>query len=175
MNSSDRIAVQRYAAAYNNLSASNEDAVRRSADLRAACAALAAAHEYMTSPLVSLEQKKETVRAALAGAPETASFVETLLDAKRYALLPAVAAQAEVLLDERLGVVRAEVCSARELSAEQKKQTEEALSARYGGRAKAAFRVDPSLLGGLKIWCRGELIDGSLQGRLCKLQEELIK
>ena len=36
MNSSDRIAVQRYAAAYDGLSTTDEQAVRRAEDLRAA-------------------------------------------------------------------------------------------------------------------------------------------
>ncbi len=175
MNSSERIAVQRYAAAYDGLSATNEDAALRAADLRAAEESLAAAREYMTSPRVSLPQKKEAVRAALAAAPVTASFIELLLDAKRYTLLSAITRQVGELLDERLNIVRARVISARELSPEQKKKTEEALSARYGGKAEASFHTDPALLGGLKIWCRGELVDGSLQGRLAKLQEELTK
>lgn len=175
MNSSDRIALQRYAAAYDGLSSSGEEASRRAADLRAAQQALAAAAEYMTSPRVSLLQKKETVRAALKDAPQTAAFIELLLDAKRYALLPAIAEQVEELVDKRLNIIRARVYSAQELSDGQKKQTEEALSARYGGKAVASFHTDPTLLGGLKIWCRGELVDGSLQGRLAKLQEELTK
>lgn len=175
MNSSDRIAVQRYAAAYDGLSATNEEASLRAADLRAAEESLASVREYMTSPRVSLRQKKQAVRAALSAAPVTASFIELLLDAKRYALLPAVTRQVEDLLDERLNIVRARVFSARELSPEQKKKTEDALSARYGGKAEASFHTDPALLGGLKIWCRGELVDGSLQGRLAKLQEELTK
>ncbi|WP_428071902.1 ATP synthase F1 subunit delta [Candidatus Avelusimicrobium alvi] len=173
MNSSDRIAVQRYAAAYNGLSASNEESARRAADLRAAQEALSAVRKYMTSPRVSSEQKKQTVKDALQGAPETASFVELLIDAKRYGLLEAVTRRVGELLDERLGIMRAEVASARELSPAQKKAAEEALSARYGGRVEASFITDPALLGGLKIRCRGELIDGSLQGRLAKLQEEL--
>lgn len=175
MNSSDRIALQRYAAAYDGLSASDEQAARLAADLRAAQQALAAVGEYMTSPRVSLLEKKQTVRAALKDAPQTAAFIELLLDAKRYCLLPAIVRQVEELLDGRLNIIRAQVYSAQELSAEQKKKTEEALSARYGGKAEASFHIDPALLGGLKIWCRGELVDGSLQGQLAKLQEELTK
>lgn len=173
MNSSDRIAVQRYAAAYDGLSTTDEQAVRRAEDLRAAARALDAVRTYMTSPRVKTQQKKQTVRAALQQAPDTASFIELLIDAKRYALLDAVTRRVGELLDNRLGIVRAEVVSARALSAAQQKETQDALSSRYGGRVEAVFTVDPALLGGLKIRCRGELIDGSLQGRLAKLQEEL--
>ena len=175
MNSSERIAVERYAAAYDALSKTNEEASRMTAALNAATEALASSQDIMSSPRISLAQKKETLRAALAGAPETASFVELLLDSKRYKLLPEVAKQVEALLDNRLGIVRAKVVCAKELSETQQKQTEEALSARYGGKVVASFHKDETILGGLKIWCRGELIDGSLQGQLVKLQEELTK
>lgn len=175
MNSSDRIAVQRYAAAYNDLSATPEQAKRRAEDLRAAAKALESVRDFMTSPRVTAQQKKQAVRAALTQAPDAASFVELLIDAKRYALLEAVTRRVGELLDERLGIVRAEVVSARALSPEQKTQTEAALSARYGARVEASFSTDETLLGGLKITCRGELIDGSLQGKLAKLQEELTR
>ena len=62
MNSSDRIAVQRYAAAYDGLSTTNEQAERRAEDLRAAARALDAVRSYMTSPRVMMQQKKQTVR-----------------------------------------------------------------------------------------------------------------
>ena len=99
MNSSDRIAVQRYAAAYNALSATNEDAARRAESLRVAAGALAGVQTYMSSPRISTEKKKQTVKAALAALPEAASFVEVLLDAKRYALLDAIVRRVEELLD----------------------------------------------------------------------------
>ncbi|MBE6421015.1 MAG: ATP synthase F1 subunit delta [Elusimicrobiaceae bacterium] len=176
MNSSDRIAVQRYAAAYNQLSQNDQEAVLHTEQLKAAAEALASVKSVMDNPRISLLQKKEMVREALSSVSvQTASFVEVLIDAKRYALLPEIVKTVETFLDERLGIVRARVLSARELSAEQKQQTQDALSARYGGKIEIVFDTDPALLGGLKIWCRGEMIDGSLQGRLAKLQEELIK
>ncbi len=173
MNSSDRIAVQRYAAAYNNLSATNEQAELRAQQLQTAAKVLSSVQAYMTSPRVTTQQKKQVAAAALQTAPETASFIELLIEAKRYALLEAVAHRVGELLDARLGIVRAEVVSARALSREQQTRTEAALAERYGGKVKASFSTDASLLGGLKIRCQGELIDGSLQGRLTKLQEEL--
>ena len=176
MNSSDRIAVQRYAAAYNQLSPNNQEASLRVEQLRVAAEALASVKNVMENPRISLPQKKEIVHAALSSvAPQTAAFVEVLIDAKRYSLLPEIVKAAEEILDERLGIFRAKVLSAQELSSAQKQQTQEALSARYGGKVEVVFDTDPTLLGGLKIWCRGELIDGCLQGRLVKLQEELIK
>lgn len=175
MNSTNRIAAQRYAAAYDALSKNAEEASQRSALLREAQGALATQESAMMNPRISLQVKKEAVRAALAGAPETAHFIELLLDAKRYHLLPEITRRVDALLDDRLGIIRAQVYAAKELSEAQKKQTQEALSKRYGGKVEANFVTDPGLLGGLKIICRGEQIDGTLQHKLAKLQEELTK
>ena len=175
MNSTNRLAAQRYAAAYDALSKTGPEASRRCVLLREAQEALATQQAVMTSPRVSLQVKKEAVRTALADVPEIASFIELLLTAKRYTLLPEITRRVEELLDKRLGIVRAQVYSAQELTKAWQNQTVEALSKRYGKQVKAVFKTDPALLGGLKIMCNGEQIDGTLQHQLAKLQEELTK
>ena len=175
MNSTQRLAAQRYAAAYDALSTTSEEASQRCAQLRAAQTALASQARTMTSPRISLQAKKEAVRAALAGAPQTAAFIELLLEAKRYELLGEITRRVAELLDARLGIIRAQVYAATPLSEAQKRHTEQVLSQRYGGRVEAEFQTDAALLGGLKIDCRGEQIDGTLQSRLLKLEEELTK
>lgn len=175
MNSSQRIAVQRYAAAYDLLSKSDEEAARRAADLTAAAQALLPAAGVLNAPHISLAQKKAAVRASLSAVPQVAAFVSVLLEAKRYALLPAIVEQVQARVDARQGVVRAQVFCAQALTSAQQTRVQDVLSARYGATVKAQFHEDKTLLGGLKIWCNGELIDGSLQGQLVRLQEELIK
>ena len=175
MNSTNRLAAQRYAAAYDGLSQTSEEALRLCEMLRQAQRALAAQQGPMTDPRIALQIKKEAVRAALADAPLVASFITLLLEAKRYYLLPEITHRVEALLDKRLGIIRAQVYSAKELTNAQKEQTQAVLSQRYGGKVEAAFFTQPELLGGLKILCNGEQIDGSLQHQLAKLQEELTK
>ena len=175
MNSSQRIAAGRYAAAYDALSRTNEEAVGRATELEQAALLLAAQAALLTNPCVALEQKKQVVRQVLAQEPHVVPFIEVLLEAKRYTLLPEIITQVAALTDKRLGIVRARVVSAQELSAGEKNRTQEVLSARYGGQVKAVFETDQKLLGGLKIWCNGELIDGSLQGQLARLQAVLMK
>jgi len=175
MNSSQRIAVQRYAAAYDALSQTAEQAAARARQLATAAEALAPVADLLNAPEIALLQKKQAVQAALNEEPQIASFVQVLLEAKRYTLLPAIVQQVQVLADRRQGIMRARVFSAQELTADQQTRTERALSARYGKTVKASFQTDKTLLGGLKIWCGTELIDGSLQGQLARLQEELTK
>lgn len=175
MNSSDRILAQRYAAAYDSLSQTAQQARAHYEDLLNAQTALAAARAFMQDPKVPCAQKTALVKDALKGAPQTARFAALLLEAKRYHLLDEIVRQVGERLDKREGVMRAVVVSARELDDALKTQTKQALEARFGAKAEISYRTDPSLIGGLKIWCGGELIDGSLLGRFTKLQEELTK
>ncbi len=174
MNSSSRLVAKRYAAAYDNLSQTTDDASRRAADLALAAQALAGV-TWLNAPEISLARKQKTVHAALEKLPQTARFVEVLLAAKRYNLLPQIVQDVQALADKRAHILRAEVYSAQELSADEKTKTQEALSTRYKTTVKAVFHTDRALLGGLQIWCNGELIDGSLQGQFDRLQAELTK
>ncbi len=175
MNSSDRILAQRYAKAYDALATSNPQAQARAEELAAASQALAGAQAFMTDPNVSVPAKTGFLREALASAPAAQAFLNTLVQSKRYSLLGQIVREVNALLDERLGIIRAEIFSAVPLTDALKARAESVLSARYGGKVAAAYHTDPTLIGGVKILCRGELIDGSLKRQFEKMQEELTK
>lgn len=175
MNSSDRILAQRYAQAYDGLAQSSQDAQQRALELTAAAKALETAHAFMTNPNIPAAQKTGLLKEALAQAPAARAFLDTLIRCKRYNLLPEIVRHVNELLDQRLGIIRAEVFSASALSDALKTRTEAALSARYGGKVAAEYHVEPSLIGGVKILCKGELIDGSLKHQFEKMQEQLTK
>lgn len=175
MNTTERIAAQRYAAAYDTLSSSGKEALRRQKDLHNAIKALHPAQRYMTSPRVPSAAKKAFVLSALSSLPDTAAFIAVLVEAKRYTLLEEIERQVQVFTDRRLGIVRAEVESAQALTPAQQQQTQDAISERYNAKAEVTFKVSPQLLGGLKISCQWEEIDGTLQGKLARLLNEISK
>lgn len=173
MNSQQRIAATRYAAAYDGLSASLEEAQINAAQLDKAVQILAGVNTQMQSPRISSAHKKLVIQEALKDFPSASSFIAVLIDAKRYNLLREICKRVHTLLDDRKGISRAIITSARVLSQAQQAAATQTLSARYGKTVKAQFKTDASLLGGLKMECNGELIDGSIQHRLAKLQEDL--
>ncbi len=176
MKSTDRILAQRYARAFDGLSKDGAEASARYDVLCAAAAVLATAQAYMNDPAIASAEKKSLVQKALHAAPETAAFISTLIEAKRYYLLDACVEQVGELLDARLGVVRAKVQTAFELSDEQKKRVEEVLGRFAGGKkAEAVYQVEPDLLGGLRVQMGDVLIDGSLKRQFEKLKEEIMK
>ncbi len=174
MNSSLRMLAGRYAAAYDQLSHTAEEAARRAEELSLAARALEPVRELLMAPDISPEQKQQAIRSALQQLPHTADFLEVLLAAKRYDLLPDITLRVQALADKRQGIIRARVVSAQPLSSAEKKKIQNTLSVRYGGKVEASFQIDKTILGGLKIWCNGELIDGSWQAQFDRLQDQLL-
>jgi len=72
----------------------------------------------------------------------------------------------QALCREADRVVKTTVTAASPLTDLQKTQLEEKLSRRLGGRVEAEYRVDPSLLGGIRVETDDSVLDGSLIGRL---------
>ena len=102
MNTTERIAAQRYAAAYDTLSTSATDALRRQKDLHNAVKALLPAQQYMTNPRVSIAAKKALILSSLSSLPDTAAFIALLVEAKRYSLLSEIERQVQTFTDKRL-------------------------------------------------------------------------
>ena len=175
MKSTDRILAQRYAKAFDAISATAQQAATACAALQQAAALLKQAQAYMQDPAVSSATKIAFVQELFGAEDYISRFLAVLLEEKRYGLLDDCVQQVQQLLDERQGIVRAQVQTAFALSAQQQKQVEDALSKFTGKTARGQFEVRPELLGGLKARVGDVLLDGSLQGQFQKLQEELIK
>ena len=175
MKSTDRILAKRYARAYDALSKDSSQAQKACEALCVAALVLKQAHAYMQDPAVQTAQKQAFVQELFGTDKKLNGFLLALLSAKRYNLLDACATEVQNLLDERLGIVRADVQTAFELTPAQKKQVEKTLSKFTGKTAQSVFFVEPELLGGLSVRMDDILIDGSLKGRFKKLQEQLVK
>ena len=101
-------------------------------------------------------------------------FLGVLADAGRLPLLPEVAGMYEQLRAEAEQVVHATITSASDLPAGELDALVAAIKRRFGGREVAVkTAVDPALLGGAVIDVGDEVIDGSLKGKLARLQTAL--
>ena len=175
MKSTDRILAQRYARAYDELSADTQQAVSACGDLCAAAAALGQARTYMQDPAVQTIEKLAFVQELFGPQKQVTHFLAVLLAAKRYYLLDSCVQQVQQLTEQRQGIVRAEVQAAFMLTDVQKKHVEEVLGKFTGKTVRAQTEVVPELLGGLRVRIGDTLIDGSLKGRFEKLKQELLK
>ena len=80
----------------------------------------------------------------------------------------------EVLLDEHLGFIRADVSSAQPLSDGQKQALETQLTRLAGKKAKLKFQTDPALVAGVVARVGSKVYDGSVRGQLERLRATLL-
>lgn len=102
-----------------------------------------------------------------------ANLVGLLFDNRRLPLLPEIAGLFDELRFEAERVVKARVTSATDLSDAELETVKAALRKRFGREVEVQTAVDASLLGGAVIDAGDVVIDGSLKGKLGRLQAAL--
>jgi F-type H+-transporting ATPase subunit delta len=101
------------------------------------------------------------------------NFFKVLAANRRLGYLPEIAAIFAHLKAEAERAVDVTVTSAVELSAEQQKKLAAAVEKRLARTVRLHSRLDPSLIGGAVLQADDLVIDGSLKGRLERLESEL--
>jgi F-type H+-transporting ATPase subunit delta len=132
--------------------------------------------EAFSNPTVVYEQKSKVLNELIARTkvqPTTANFLRVLLKNQRLAELPQVNAKLAQVLDERAGVLSAQITSARAVSEKNKVLLEERLAALTGKKPRLTFELDESLLGGVVTRIGSTVYDGSVRSQLKRLREEL--
>jgi F-type H+-transporting ATPase subunit delta len=173
--------VARYASALVDVVAGPKglDAAQATGQLRAFEAVLADSSDLrnaLASPAVTPARKRAVVsklaeRLGLAKVPR--NFLMVLTDHRRLATLSQVIDAFEILLDERLGFMRAELHTARELDERQKAALVDGLSRFTGKKIRARFVAEPDLIGGVVAHIGSTLYDGSVRGQLDSLAKRL--
>jgi F-type H+-transporting ATPase subunit delta len=133
-------------------------------------------NEAFSNPTVGYEQKGKLLNELITRTrvlPTTANFLRTLLRNQRLAELSHVNAKLAQVLDERSGIMSAEITSARPVSESTKALLEEKLSQMTGKKARLTFATDESLLGGMVTRIGSTIYDGSVRDQLRRLREDL--
>jgi F-type H+-transporting ATPase subunit delta len=102
-----------------------------------------------------------------------AQFLALLAENRRVALLPDVAALFEELKRESERVLKVTVRAAAPVDDAQADAIRLALKKRFGRDIELEQRVDPSVIGGAVIDAGDLVIDGSVRGRLERLEQAL--
>ena len=121
-----------------------------------------------------LSDADAVVLLAAPGASDTVSrFLALLADNRRMQLLPEIAGLYEELRNEAERVVKATVTSAAALPDAELEKIRVALRQRFGREVELETAIDESLIGGAVIDAGDVVIDGSLKGKLARLQSAL--
>src|SRR5580698_4409164 len=108
--------------------------------------------KVLSSPAIPVARKRAIIKdiaQRLGLAVVVRNFILVLSDHRRAAALAQMVDAFEMLLDERLGFVRAEVKSAFELNSGQRNRLETELGTLAGAPVRMRFVVDSDLIGGV--------------------------
>ncbi|MBN9320261.1 MAG: ATP synthase F1 subunit delta [Caulobacterales bacterium 68-7] len=167
---------QRYAKALFDLADDSGAIPAVEADLKSLKAMLSESKDLarlMSSPAFSSEDRAKGLTAVAERAklsPLTRKFLGLLAANGRAALLQSAIAGFLALSAKRRGVVAAEVTTAIALTPAQQKGVAAALRTALGKDPELSTRVDPAILGGMKVRVGSRLFDASLKSRLDSLK-----
>ena len=104
----------------------------------------------------------------------TANFLRILLRNGRLADLGGINDKFASVLEERGGVVSAEIISARELPQNERSEFEQNLERLTGKRVNVAYAIDKDIIGGVVTRIGSTVYDGSVKTKLENLREQLV-
>ncbi|HMS40000.1 MAG TPA: ATP synthase F1 subunit delta [Pyrinomonadaceae bacterium] len=144
-----------------------EDLIKSNADLQNAFANPSIAHlskEKILSGLIEKTKPSQT----------TANFLRVLLRNSRLTELAQINEKFASVLDERNGLISAQVISARPLSDAQKAEFQTNLAKMTGKQVNLNFAVDEQIIGGVVTRVGSTVYDSSVKTQLENLKASLI-
>jgi F-type H+-transporting ATPase subunit delta len=144
-------------------------------DALAGIARDAGLRQFAADPKVSDEQVFGVVT-GIAGndlSPKLRNLLSTVIDNGRLAVLPEIASQFRMLVNDRGGIADAQVVSAFPLDAAQQDKLAKVLEKRFGRQLKVSVAVDPTLIGGVRVTVGDEVLDTSVVARLEQMRAAL--
>jgi F-type H+-transporting ATPase subunit delta len=171
----------RYAHAFASVAASNhldvQAAQQQLRDFSDTFAGSEELREVLMNPSIGGEQKLKVLD-AIAGRigmlAQVRNFLAVIMDHQRLAELNEILAEYHTVADEQAGMAEAEITSAHPLNDEDRVELEAQVAKLAGGRVRATYRQDPTLLGGAVVRIGSTVYDGSLRGQFQQLKQRLV-
>ena len=132
--------------------------------------------DVFASPVIALDRKKAVLQELLARLqfrPTTNNFLQLLLTNQRLHQIDVVRASLMKELDERAGVVSADVTTARALAANEQEHLLQQLETATSKRVRVHFKTDPEIIGGVVTRVGSVIYDGSIKNQLALMKQQL--
>jgi len=132
--------------------------------------------QVFSNPTVAYDQKRalleELIKRTKVQDP-TGNFLRILLKNQRLTELGEINKRLAHVLDERSGVIAAQVTTARPISEEIKKSLDGRLATITGKVVRLSFAIDETLIGGMVTRVGSTVYDGSIRNQLRQLEIRL--
>ncbi len=152
-----------------------EDAVAQLKAVEQMVSGSAELRNALLTPAIPTPRKRAVMAQLMEKIPASnlvRNFIFVILNHRRSGMIGDIREAFELLVDERLGFVRAEVASAAALDEARRQGLEAELSRMTGKRMRLSFLVDPELVGGAAARIGSVLYDGSVRGQLQRMRRE---
>ncbi|HTO22691.1 MAG TPA: ATP synthase F1 subunit delta [Spirochaetia bacterium] len=174
------LAGRNYARALFELAAEGGVSAQVEQEVRATCTALfdpPDVRAFLRNRLIGRTAKKRVVRGAFEGAVQQPLLVllYLLVDRGRTMLLGEIAEEYERLSRLARGVRKVTLDTAFPLAQEEVTRVTRALESSLQARVELELRVQPALVGGVRAFSEGKVIELSVEGRLRDLRSRLVR
>lgn len=133
--------------------------------------------EVFSNPTIPYEQKRKVLQTLIARTrvrPTTANFLQVLLQNHRLAELSEVNKRFAYVLDERSGMISADVKTARPVPDSAQEALRSKLASMTGKNVRLTFTTDEELIGGIVTRIGSTIYDGSVRNQLDQAKAKLI-
>jgi F-type H+-transporting ATPase subunit delta len=130
----------------------------------------------LKSPKLSIEKKKEILKEAFSSVnPYVLNTLMILIDRHREDYIADMADHFIQLANDERGIAEAKVYSVRPLTEAEREALSSAFASKVGKQSlRIENIVDSNLLGGIKLRIGNRIFDGSLRGKLERLERQLL-
>jgi len=131
----------------------------------------------LVNPSIPKEQKLkvlDAIAAKIGMVPQVRNFIAVIMDHQRLGDLNEILEEYHVIADEGSGLTEAEITSARALEGSDRAELEAQVSKLVGGKIRATYKEDSSLLGGAVVRVGSTVYDGSIRAQLERLKQRLV-
>lgn len=129
--------------------------------------------DALANPMWSEKDKRETlaeIAVKLKWNPDTLRCLGIVIENRRLKELPLILEQFGHIYYQKKNLAEVEVSSVKALSAAQQKRLKTNLETMIGRNAVITYKIEPELIGGLKIIYGSNLIDNSVASKLNRLE-----
>lgn len=132
--------------------------------------------ELLHTPAISAEEKKKSVDTVFGGKlrPQLINFLYVLVDKRRVGCYDGIVKSYGRLADEKKGLVKGVAVSAVPLEEKQISALAEEAGRMFSKNVELENVVDPSIIGGVRVYIEGRMIDASIRKKLDDLKERIV-
>lgn len=174
----NKVIAQRYANAlmeFSNEKLSKEDLFSQIEDVQTSLKASDDLQKVMSSPIVSIEEKKNIISKIFGKSiSETVlNFLKLLIDKNRFNIFNSIVKEFKNEINRQNGLLEIKITSAIELNNNEKAMIKVKLQKNLNKEIELEWATDKDIIGGLVFETGDNIIDCSLQHKLQEINKEI--